>query len=295
MRNSPIVRSCRDDGARLGDRHQAVARKLAPRAAEAGGARDPDDGLQVAQSAGAFLDVGLEVVRSVVVLEMPLLLLERLRVVERAHVERRVERVARMRRRAGATPASRRCSSRLVRTVDVARHLDRRIRRACAPRDSTSTPMSHSDVEKRSTAAAATTSASLRQQDQHVDVRMREQLAAAVAADGDERRRGGHVRFAPDVADDRVRQPREARAAGAAHRSARRTPAAARRVARAVARASARRAAARRCRRHVSGAATSIGQRSAAPVRLASVAPDRLQSDAVGGGGGVPADCVMIS
>jgi hypothetical protein len=73
-----------------------MPRELAPRAPESGRTRDPDDGLQVAQAAGALLDVGLEVVRGIVIFEMPLLLLQCLRVVERAHVERCVERVAKL-------------------------------------------------------------------------------------------------------------------------------------------------------------------------------------------------------
>src|SRR6185437_14625800 len=66
------------NGARFGARHQAVSRELAPRTAELRRARNPDDRLQIAQAAGTLLDVGLEVVCRVVMLEMPLLLLERL-------------------------------------------------------------------------------------------------------------------------------------------------------------------------------------------------------------------------
>ena len=54
--------------ARLAPRDEAGARELAPSAAEARGARDPEHRLQVAQAARAFLDVGLEVVGRVVVL-----------------------------------------------------------------------------------------------------------------------------------------------------------------------------------------------------------------------------------
>ena len=82
------------NGARLLARDEARPRQLAPRAPEAGRARDPQHGLQVAQPARAFLDVGLEVVRGVVVLEVALLLLERLRLVEERHVERRGNRAA---------------------------------------------------------------------------------------------------------------------------------------------------------------------------------------------------------
>src|SRR5688572_7066784 len=74
--------------ARLLERDEAVRSELAPRPAEPGRTRDPDDRLKVAQAAGTFLDVRLEVVRGVVMLDVPLLLLERLALVERAHVER---------------------------------------------------------------------------------------------------------------------------------------------------------------------------------------------------------------
>jgi hypothetical protein len=49
----------------------------------------------------------------------------------------------------------------------------------------------------------------VRQQDQHVDVGMREELAAAVTADGDERRRRREVRGAPRGRHDGIGQPGE--------------------------------------------------------------------------------------
>jgi len=177
--------------------------------------------------------------------------------------------------------------------------------------------MSHSDVSSRSTAAAAVTDFDadvpqrcqqsldggrrddvgvLRQQDQQVDVRMREQLAASVPADRDERRRGGHVRFAPYVADDFVRQPGEAAQQPWSIGVLEELPP--QRVASRVKLLAPMRDAwlAWRCRRYVVRRCD-VHRRAfwgvGSPVP--SVAPDRLQSDAVGGGGGVPADCVMIS
>src|SRR6185437_6801376 len=79
------------DRARLGGRDEAMPGELAPGVAETRRTRDPEHGLQVAQPAGALLDVRLEVVRGVVIAQMSLLLLERLGRVERTHVERRVE------------------------------------------------------------------------------------------------------------------------------------------------------------------------------------------------------------
>ena len=100
-------------GARLLQRDQPGAREVAPSAPETGGARDPQDRVQVAQPARAFLDVRLEVVGGVVVLEMPLLLLEHLGFVERRHVHRRGDAAAEgamqraaIRRRNGARAGS---------------------------------------------------------------------------------------------------------------------------------------------------------------------------------------------
>ena len=112
-----MKRSCRETVRASCIVMRPALRELAPRAAEPGGAGDPEHGLQVAQAARALLDVGLEVVRRVVVLEVPLLLLERLRLVEvpRRPSPRRTSRAKR--RKSGREPATSRCSSRLVRIV----------------------------------------------------------------------------------------------------------------------------------------------------------------------------------
>jgi hypothetical protein len=70
----------------LGD--EAARVELAPAAAEACRARDPQDGLQVAQPAGAFLHVRFEAVRRVLELRVALTHLEHLRGEERARIER---------------------------------------------------------------------------------------------------------------------------------------------------------------------------------------------------------------
>ena len=83
----PADASCllrRDDG---------VVRQVAPAAADAAGARDPQDIGEIAQSARALLDVGLEIVGSVVEAVVPLLLLEQLGFEECARVERLSDRV----------------------------------------------------------------------------------------------------------------------------------------------------------------------------------------------------------
>ena len=71
--------------------HQAVSRNLAPRPTETGCPRNPEDRLQVAPAARAFLEIRFEIVRSVLMTEVALLLLECLGFVEAAHIERRVE------------------------------------------------------------------------------------------------------------------------------------------------------------------------------------------------------------
>ena len=75
------------DLARFRGGHQAVRGKRAPRMSQSGSACDPDDRLQVAQATRTFLDVGLEVVRRILVAQMALLLLERLGFEKCAHVE----------------------------------------------------------------------------------------------------------------------------------------------------------------------------------------------------------------
>ena len=67
-------------GLLLGD--DAVLREIAPRVAEPRCARDPEDHLQVAQSARILLDVGLEAVGRVVEARVALLLLEQLGLAE---------------------------------------------------------------------------------------------------------------------------------------------------------------------------------------------------------------------
>src|SRR5688572_3250230 len=66
-------------------RNELTRGKVAPGLTDSGRARDPQDRLQVAQPAGAFLDVGLEI--GFLVARMPLLLLELLCFHEYVRVE----------------------------------------------------------------------------------------------------------------------------------------------------------------------------------------------------------------
>ena len=154
---------------------QAVPRELAPAAAEPGRARDPQHGLQVAQAAGAFLDVGLEVVRGVVVLEWrcccsSAFASKNVRAssdAANAPAEPRVR--ARARRRAW------RCSSRLVRTVTSAA-----ISVAHSSTVRTAWRELEADVPQRGEEALDAPSCRgvgrSRQQHQHVDVGVRVEL-----------------------------------------------------------------------------------------------------------------------
>ena len=166
-----------------------------PGAAQAGGTRHPDHHLQVAQSAWALLAVGFERIGRAFVLDVALL----------------------------QSPASWRAGRHLA-SIDVGlrlgeaactgflapqmgrdfqqRSLHRhvalltlpRTRPRCALMSRSPCPTSQQAVTKRrSGGGIAPRSCSVRQQHQHVDVRMREQLAAAVAAHRHQCGAGGHV------------------------------------------------------------------------------------------------------
>ena len=179
-------------GARLLQRDQPGAREIAPSAPETGGARDPQDRVQVAQPARAFLDVGLEVVGGVVILEMSLLLLEHLRFVERQHVHRRGKAAAES---AMQSPGSgyETVLEQARRDRDIDRHLvDALGDRAHAVADVEPGIPEHADqaFDERGVAGVGRSG----QQDQDIDVGVREELAPPVAADGHQRGVGRRAR-----------------------------------------------------------------------------------------------------
>jgi hypothetical protein len=187
-------------------RHQAVAGELAPRVPEPGCAGDPDDGLQIAQSARTFLDVGLQVVRGVVVFEMALLLLERLRVVERPHVELGIEHAHEF--SVEAARARQEAMLEQARADGGVAHLDRALTdRAHRVRqlDAAVPQRGQQALDRR----RAIPVRDVAEQNEDVDVRMRIELSAAVAAHGDQGcgRNGG---FLPRSDHDLVGEPREA-------------------------------------------------------------------------------------
>ena len=99
----------------------------------AGGARDPQHRLQVAQAARALLDVGLEVVRGVVVFEVALLLLERLRLRRTGATSSAAANARRNARTAAATPATQPVLEEARRDRSRRWPSRPRTRRSCAP------------------------------------------------------------------------------------------------------------------------------------------------------------------
>jgi hypothetical protein len=72
---------------RLVGRDHPVAGEIPPVPAQAGGATDPSEHLEVPQAAGALLAIGLECIRALLVARIALFLLELFGLVETVHVE----------------------------------------------------------------------------------------------------------------------------------------------------------------------------------------------------------------
>ena len=183
----------------FGRSHQAVRSQIAPGAAEARGTGDPQDRLQIAPAAGAFLEVGLEVIGGVLVAQMALLLLQRFRLVESAHVERGVEapgearkQCARSREQAALEKA--RADDRIGRHLGFA-FLDR----AYAVTDLEAGVPHQADeaLDGACPAGGALVDQRPRRQDHDVDVGMGKQFAAAVTADRHQRAAGRWVDLSP--------------------------------------------------------------------------------------------------
>ncbi len=120
----------------------------------------------------------------------------------------------RMAEKSGSGPASRRASISVVATADVGARLVAGTRRACARCGRSRGRCPRGRSEKRSTQRSAAAGVALRQEHHDVDVGTRVQLAAAVAADGDQRKLVGRWagRAAPGAQQQRVDELRARRA-----------------------------------------------------------------------------------
>ena len=184
-------------------------------------ARDPQDRLQVAQPAGAFLHVRLEAVRRVLELRVALAHLEHLRGEERAGVERLVIPHGEALEQRGAADDAARLEQRGLHGDVLRRFLDALRDRAHAAADLEAEIPRHPDealdarVERRVVRVG--------QQHEDVDVGVGRELAASVAAHGDERERRGQSAVVPYALErvvgefrQRVHQRRDVRRAAKA-------------------------------------------------------------------------------
>ncbi len=203
-------------GERLALREESVRRELLPRAAETGRAGDPYHRVQIAQPAGAFLDVGLEVVRGIVVLEVPLLLLERLRLVERPRVERCGEAFEECRVELPAAG-----EQAVLEKARAHRHVAGHLAFTVvdgADRVTDLEPGVPQRGEKALDLRGRRRVRPGRKQDQDVDVGVREELAPPVTADGNQRDAARHRALHPETPEHAIdeagmlaQQPRRVR------------------------------------------------------------------------------------
>src|SRR6185503_9719198 len=187
---------------------EPVADEVAPARAQiridARGARDPLDRLQVAQAARRFLQVRLERVGRVLVLGVALLLLELLRLEERHRIGRRIERFPEAAEELLASHEETRFEERGADGDVAGSGLDAALDGAHAVADlEADVPEAADQALERLALRGARL---LREQDEEVDVRAREELAAAVAAGRDERGLARHAGLAPDGLDGAVNE-----------------------------------------------------------------------------------------
>jgi hypothetical protein len=190
--------------ARLVALEQAVRDEIEPARADAGRARDPADGVQVAQPAGGLLEVRLERVRGVLVLRVALLLLELLRLEERHGVRLRFQGFDQFGKQAPAAREIARFGERgLDGDVFVGRaHAFGHGAHAVADLEA-GVP---EGADQALDAAALFPGERLRHEHQEIDVRARVKLAAAVAAGGDQRR-AGEAGLEPQLPHGAIDQP----------------------------------------------------------------------------------------
>ena len=173
--------------AHLEGSQQAARSQFTPGGAEPGTAGHPDQHLQVAQATGALLAVGLQRVGRALVLDMPLLHLQRLGAQEGTRIEhggRGCTEALEQTAFAGHQPGlqQRRLNRHVALRLGHA-FLDRAHRRADLQ---AGVPAGGDEVRH------AIGGGSLRQQHQHVHIGVREEFTPAVAAHGHQRQSFGH-------------------------------------------------------------------------------------------------------
>ena len=183
---------------------QSLGRQLGPAVAEACSARHPDHHLQVAQAARAFLAVGLERIRRVFVLEMALTHLAGLRMKERLGIHRGSERVGVLRKRCRRSAQVARLEERRLHGDVAAALFEALFETAHARPDLEARVPARADevlggrVRVGGACDSGRRTVARPEQHQHVDVGVRIQLAATVAADRHQRRIGGHRGLRPE-------------------------------------------------------------------------------------------------
>ena len=197
--------------AHLERRCQATALQRAPAVAQTGGARDPQNHLQVAQPAGRLLAVGLQCVRCVFVFGVALLHLQRLGDQKCACVQVRHELLLEMRCQRGVAAHPARLQQRGLHS-----HVQRCLAQAFAHG-------AHAGANFQAHVPAALNEGLYRwlhrrrigrcgvagQQQQHVHIGVRKQLVAAKTADRQQCRVVRHASAAPQRAQQRAGQSRQ--------------------------------------------------------------------------------------
>ena len=192
-----------EPGLRIG--HETVVGKLRLVATDARGPGDPHDHLQVAKAARALLGIGLEAVGRVLVLDVPLDHLQLLGLQERARVHRLVQ--ARIEPLPGGLVAGERTALEqggAHRDVGLGfgeALVDRAHRMADLQAD---VPAGTDEARQRGRPRLV---GCLVEQDEEIDVRMRIELAPAVASHRDQGRAGGQAGLGPELAQGPVGRP----------------------------------------------------------------------------------------
>ncbi len=191
------------DLARLGRGDEAGLRQRLPGMAEAAGARDPQHGLQVAQAPRAFLQVRFQVVVGIDEAGMALLLFLRLGEVEGAVVKMRGERLVHL-------PEQPAVAGDMARFQQVGLHGHVRRFGEAIGNGAHAVADFQPDVpqfpDQLLQLLLQRFVRLLRQQDEQVDVGLRVELGAAVAAHCDQRQIGGEAEQPPDLAQMVVEQ-----------------------------------------------------------------------------------------